>query len=340
MKKQFISMKFRLTPAMLAMLVAILIGAAVNFSQFLTVGNAYNIIRQFVTNAILALGMSFVIISGSIDLSVSTNLVMASFLAMRLIHVSFALAVAAALIFGLTAGFVNGLLITKVNFPPMIATYSTQMLIKGIVLVLTGGSTYNPLVVHPAIRYLGFGDVFGAIPFSLIFFLVIFAICAFLINRIPLVRNVYAVGANEEAAKMMGVNVVQTKLVAHILCAVLASIAGINVAARTGAAVTAAGDGYDMLAVASVVIGGTMMSGGRGKLSSSILGALVVSTVSNIFKLQQFLNVYWERAIIGLVLLIVLLFQVAGEHGMGRLTLSDPKKRHKGENALQGGTDK
>ena len=326
MKNKNVSLRFKLSSATIALVITVIIGAFVNFSQFATADNAYNIIRQFVTNAILALGMAFVIISGSIDLSVSSVLVMGSFLAMRLVHISFGLSIIAPIAFGVLIGAINALLITKANFPPMIATYSTQMLVKGIVLVLTGGSTYKPLISHNAYTYLGFGDVFGIVPFSLIFFFVIFLFCAFSINRLPVVRNVYAVGGNEEAARMMGVNVVRTRFIAQIICSVLATIAGINVAARTGAAVTASGDGYDMLAIASCVIGGIIMSGGRGKLAHVVLGALVISTVANIFKLQTFLSVYWERAIIGLVLLIVLWFQIAGEHGLGIKKLFKPKK--------------
>lgn len=327
MNNKTIPRRFNISSAEMALIVTVIIGVLVNSSQFATVDNAYNIVRQFVTNAIIALGMAFVIINGSIDLSVSSVMVMGAFLAMRFVHISLALAILVPLAFGVLIGAINATLITKVNFPPMMATYSTQMLVKGIVLVLTGGSTYKPLVSHEAFSYLGFGDIFGVIPFSLAFFVVIFVICFFSIKRIPLVRNVYAVGGNEEAARMMGVNVVRTKFVAHIICSVLATIAGINVAARTGAAVTAGGDGYDMLAIASVVIGGTMMSGGRGKLTGVVMGALVISTVANIFKLQTFLSVYWERAIIGIVLLLVLWFQAVGEHGIGIKNLFKKNER-------------
>ena len=196
MNYKTIPRRFNISSAEMALIVTVIIGVLVNSSQFATVDNAYNIVRQFVTNAIIALGMAFVIISGSIDLSVSSVMVMGAFLAMRFVHISLALAILVPLAFGVLIGAINATLITKVNFPPMMATYSTQMLVKGIVLVLTGGSTYKPLVSHEAFSYLGFGDIFGVIPFSLAFFVVIFVICFFSIKRIPLVRNVYAVGGD------------------------------------------------------------------------------------------------------------------------------------------------
>ena len=179
----------------------------------------------------------------------------------------------------------------------MIATYSMQLMIKGLILVLTNGITLKISTDSLIMKYLGHGMLFNLLPLGFVFLMAIFGICAFSIRRIPIIRSVYAVGGNEDAARMMGISVFKSRITAHIICSVLACLAGINVAARTGAA------------TASVVIGGISMSGGKGTFSGCMFGAMVVAILSNIFKLQNFLNAYWERAIIGIVLLAVLLIQ-------------------------------
>ena len=293
----------------MALAVVLLIGSAFNPGLFLSYSNIQNIFRQTVTNAFLAFGMAYVIISGSIDLSVATTLAMAGYIGVWLLPYSFPLAFLAAVMFGVLVGFINGFLIAKVKFPPMIATYSMQLFIKGMILVITNGVTLRPAKESMVMKYLGHGTVLGLVPLGFILLIMAFCACNYSIGNIPLFRNIYAVGGNEEGAKMMGVNVVKTRITAHIICSILACIAGINVAARTGAATAGAGDGYDMLAIASVVIGGISMAGGKGKFSGCLFGAMVVAILSNIFKLQNTLNAYWERAIIGIVLLAVLLVQ-------------------------------
>lgn len=293
----------------MALAVVILIGSAFNPGLFLSYSNIQNILRQTVTNALLAFGMAYVIISGSIDLSVATTLAMAGYIGVWLLPCSFPLAFLAAVMFGVLVGFLNGFLIAKVKFPPMIATYSMQLFIKGMILVITNGATLRPAGENMVMKYLGHGTVLGLVPLGFVLLIIVFCACNYSIGNIPLFRNIYAIGGNEEGAEMMGVNVVKTRIMAHIICSILACIAGINVAARTGAATAGAGDGYDMLAIASVVIGGISMAGGKGKFSGCFFGAMVVAILSNIFKLQNTLNAYWERAIIGIVLLAVLLVQ-------------------------------
>ncbi len=302
--------KINISSGLIALIAVILVGILFNPALFLSYQNIQNILRQTVTNALLAYGMAFVIICGSIDLSVATTLGLSGYIAMSLLPYSFPMAFIVTMLFGVVVGAMNGYLIAKINFPPMIATYSMQLLIKGIILVITNGITLKPQADNLIVKYFGHGMVLGFLPLGFVVLVVLYSICSYSLKNVPLIRNIYAVGGNEEAAKMMGVNVFKTKITAHIICSVLACLAGVNVAARTGAATAGAGDGYDMLAIASVVIGGISMSGGRGKFSGCMYGAMVVAILSNIFKLQNFLNAYWERAIIGMVLLAVLLTQV------------------------------
>lgn len=308
-KKRCTQAGFHVSSGVLALVLVFCVGIVFNPGLFLSHSNMQNILRQTVTNALLAYGMAFVIISGSIDLSVAATVAMSGYITVWLLPYSFALALAAAVLFGVAVGTINGYLIAKVKFPPMIATYSMQLMIKGLILVLTNGITLKISTDSLIMKYLGHGMLFNLLPLGFVFLMAIFGICAFSIRRIPIIRSVYAVGGNEDAARMMGISVFKSRITAHIICSVLACLAGINVAARTGAATAAAGDGYDMLAIASVVIGGISMSGGKGTFSGCMFGAMVVAILSNIFKLQNFLNAYWERAIIGIVLLAELLIQ-------------------------------
>lgn len=308
-KKRCTQAGFHVSSGVLALVLVFCVGIVFNPGLFLSHSNMQNILRQTVTNALLAYGMAFVIISGSIDLSVAATVAMSGYITVWLLPYSFALALAAAVLFGVAVGTINGYLIAKVKFPPMIATYSMQLMIKGLILVLTNGITLKISTDSLIMKYLGHGMLFNLLPLGFVFLMAIFGICAFSIRRIPIIRSVYAVGGNEDAARMMGISVFKSRITAHIICSVLACLAGINVAARTGAATAGAGDGYDMLAIASVVIGGISMSGGKGTFSGCMFGAMVVAILSNIFKLQNFLNAYWERAIIGIVLLAVLLIQ-------------------------------
>lgn len=293
-----------------ALAFVILVGLAVNPSQFMNYQNLMNIVRQTVTYALLAFGMAFVVISGSIDLSVATVVAMSGYVFAWVMQVSLPLAFLSSIVLGIVVGTINAILIAKIKISPMITTYCMQMFVKGILLIITKGTTYRPEFIHPAVNVLGYGNIFGIVPVGVVLMLLVFFLCWKGIRDIPGIRNVYAVGGNEDAARMMGINVLKTRLTAHILCSVLACLAGINVMARTGAAAASAGDGYDMLAIASIVIGGIVMSGGRGAFPSCLLGALIVSGLTNIFKLQTVLNAYWEKAIIGIVLLLVLLAQV------------------------------
>lgn len=157
---------------------------------------------------------------------------------------------------------------------------------------------------------------------------VMFFLLNYLLKYQPTVRNIYAVGGNEEAAMMMGVNQDRTLIIAHIFCGAMAGLAGILMGARTGGAVPLGGDGYEMLAIASAVIGGTYLSGGRGKLSGTLFGALVIGLLSNVFKMQDILRSHWERVFIGSILLAVLLIQSAAGADIKKVKkLFLPKKR-------------
>ena len=314
--------KFKLQEAIIALIAIFIMGCIINPDQFFNCENLLNVIKQSLTIALLAYGMAFVVISGSIDLSVSISVVMGAFLCLRLCNVSVILAIVAACVGCGIIGFLNAVLINAGRIPSMIATYAMSMLVKGVMLIVVGESSYNVPNMPPSLRFLGFGNLFGFLPFSIVVLIAMYFLAAFLVKKIPAVRNIYAVGGNEEAAALMGINVNRTRYIAHVLCGIFTGLAGVNLAVRLNSAVINSGYGLDMMAIASIVIGGVMMTGGRGKMSAGLWGAMVMSMLYNVFKLQTFLTYYYEQAVIGLMLIIVLLIQA--------ISTSSRKKRKAG----------
>lgn len=317
--KRIVPRRIKLQEAVIALIAIFIMGCIINPDQFFNFENLLNVVKQSLTIALLAYGMTFVVISGSIDLSVSISVVLGAFICLRLCNESVALAIVAACAGCGIIGFLNAVLINAGRIPSMIATYAMSMLIKGVMLISVGESSYSVTDMPESLKFVGFGNVLGFLPFSIIVLLLMYLVATFLIKKIPAMRNVYAVGGNEEAAALMGINVKRTRYIAHILCGVFTGLAGVNLAVRLNSAVINAGYGLDMMAIASIVIGGVMMTGGRGKMSAGLWGAMVMSMLYNVFKLQTFLTYYYEQAVIGLMLIVVLLVQV--------LSTSTRKKR-------------
>ena len=295
--------------AIISLMIMLVIGYLINSRDFLTVRNLVNVTRQSLTNGLIAFGMTFVILCGSIDMSVSAILPLGTFISLYCSNYSIVLALVCPLIAGTLVGAINGLLVGKMKLPAMIATLAMQLALRGLIHVLTNNAPYRPQYESPVLKFLGSGNVFGFLPAATICFAIAFLVMAYLLKYQPSLRNVYAVGGNKEAALMMGINVDRTILYAHMVCGFMAGFAGIIMGTRTGAALPLAGDGYEMLAIASAVIGGVFMSGGRGKMSGTLIGTLVVGLLANVFKMQDVLSAHSERALTGAVLLVVLLIQ-------------------------------
>lgn len=295
--------------AVVALIIILIIGSLVDPVKFLTVGNLLNVTRQALTVALLAYGMAFVVISGSIDLSVASGLIMGAFLCLLFSKYSVVLGILAACAGCMVIGFLNAVLINEFKFPSMIATFAMALLINGTLFLINKGAHYQVNELPLALEFLGFGDVFG-IPFATIVLVLMCVFCHYLITRVPAIRYIYAVGGNAEAAAMMGVNVKRTRYIAHILCGLLTGLAGVNMGSRLGSAVILGGAGFDMNAIASIVIGGIAMSGGRGKMIYALIGSLVMTMLSNVFTIQKWLNYNYEQSVIGILLIIVLLIQV------------------------------
>ena len=250
-------------------------------STFLTPKNMFNILRQNASNLFLATGMTMVIILGGIDLSVGSIIALSGVVAAGAV-VNFglpeAVGFAAAILVGALVGLFNGFIICKTDIPPFIVTLASMNITKGIALVLTGGAPIRCMT--DAFKFPGAGYV-GPVPTPVILMIVIFVIAALMINKTQLGRHIYAVGGNVQAAKFSGISVEKVKFIVYSYTGLMAGIAGVVIASRLYSGQPTAGDGAEMDAIASVVVGGTSMSGGSGRIGGTLIGVLIIGVLNN-----------------------------------------------------------
>lgn len=302
----------KLRPLLILLLVTVVFSLLSD--RFFTVGNLTNIFKQISANAILASGVYFAILMGGIDISVGSVLgfsgAMAAYLMM---HVdspwAAALAVAAAIIIGAAAGAANGFFVAKCRLQPMIVTLASLSIFRGATLVLTNGASIsiNKTAGASAFKLLGQGAVFNDfLPVPIIIMAVIYAIVYYILNKTAYGRHIYAIGGNEDAAYLSGISVVKTKILGFMASGLMAGVAGIIVTARVAAAQPLAGQGYEMDAIAAVVIGGTSLRGGEGHVLYTIIGAVIIGMLNNILNLKD-VSSYYQTIIKGGVILAAVL---------------------------------
>lgn len=272
-------------------------------STFLTPKNMFNILRQNASNLFLATGMTMVIILGGIDLSVGSVIALSGVVAAGCV-VNFGLPEAvgfiAAVAVGAVVGLFNGFIICKTDIPPFIVTLASMNITKGIALVLTGGAPIRCMT--DAFKFPGAGYV-GPVPTPVILMIVIFVIAAFMINKTQLGRHIYAVGGNVQAAKFSGISVQKVKFIVYAYTGVMAGIAGVVIASRLYSGQPTAGDGAEMDAIASVVVGGTSMSGGSGRIGGTLIGVLIIGVLNNGLNLMG-VDSNFQYIVKGLVILL------------------------------------
>jgi ribose/xylose/arabinose/galactoside ABC-type transport system permease subunit len=298
--------------AMIGLAAIIIVGAAVS-PIFLSLENVRDLLRSASIMGLVSIGMTFVILCGSIDLSVSSVFSLSCYFFTVLGNRSPALAIAVPILVGIAVGLLNGFIINKMSIPPFVGTLATMLLIRGLVLALSNNATIYKGALPPALSYIGRGMVTPYISFPLVLFVLITLAVSFVMKRRYIGRAMYIVGGNVEAAKLMGVSVRGTMYTAHALCGCMASLGGIVFASRVGSSYPLAGNGYELYAIAAVVIGGAQLNGGIGKISGTFFGSLIMGSFSNIFRLQKLLDPLWEHAIVGSVLLIVIMLQSLAE---------------------------
>lgn len=272
-------------------------------TTFLTQKNVFNILRQNASNLFLATGMTMVIILGGIELSVGSVIALSGVVAAGCV-VNFGLpeivGFLAAIGVGVLVGMFNGVVICKTDIPPFIVTLASMNIAKGIALVLTGGSPIRCMT--DTFKFPGAGYV-GPVPTPVILMLIIFIIAAFMINRTQLGRHIYAVGGNAQAAKFSGINVQKVKFIVYTYTGIMAGIAGCIVASRLYSGQPKAGDGAEMDAIAAVVVGGTSMSGGSGRIGGTLIGVLIIGVLNNGLNLMG-VDSNWQYIVKGLVILL------------------------------------
>ncbi|HEY9133119.1 MAG TPA: ribose ABC transporter permease [Dyella sp.] len=274
--------------------------------DFLIAGNLLTVLRQVSINALIAFGMTFVILTGGIDLSVGALLALAGAVTADTMAAGhgMGLAIAAGLGTGLLLGLVNGALVSWGRVAPFIATLGMMTLVRGLTLSYTQGRPIG--VENPGFALLGDGYVAHLVPIPVIWMFALFAISGFLLRGTVLGRHVVAIGGNEEAARLSGVRVPSIKLAVYGLSGLLSAFAGIVLTSRLYSAQATAGVGYELDAIAAVVLGGTSLSGGRGWLFGTLIGALLIGFLNNGLNLVG-VSSFYQQVVKGAVILIAVL---------------------------------
>lgn len=269
--------------------------------HFLTVSNVLNVLRQVSIIAIVAVGMTYVIITGGIDLSVGSVLALCSVLTAILLNmgVNLFIAIGGGLLLGALLGFFNSVLITsRIGMPPFISTLAMMGIARGLTMVITGG---RPIYGLPEkFGFIGGGYLFG-IPFPVIIMLIVFAISHVYLAFSTGGVHTFAVGGNQEATRLSGVNINLVKLRAYVISGVTSALAGVILSSRLTSVEPLSGQGYELDAIAAAVIGGASLFGGEGSLLGTFFGALIMGVLRNGLNLLD-VSTYWQQVVIGAVI--------------------------------------
>jgi ribose transport system permease protein len=288
-------------------LLVLVVVMAVLSPTFLTFRNIFNVGTQVAVIAIIALGSTFVIVSGGIDLSVGSVLALAG-IVFGWASARAGLPVPVALLLGIgvgaLAGFVNGNLVNFANIPPFIATLAMLSAARGLALVVSGGIPISK--IPSSLQTLGNGDLFGVIPLPVVLMVAMWVLAAWVLRYTYAGRCMYAIGGNEEAARLSGINVVGQKLLIYTLSGLFAAIAGILLTARLASAQPQAGVGFELDAIAAVVIGGASLSGGVGSATGTIVGAFILGVLRNGLNLLD-VSAFWQQVVIGAVIVLAVM---------------------------------
>lgn len=275
----------------------------VTSNSFLSPKNIFNVLRQISTNLYLACGMTMVIILGGIDLSVGSIIALSGCISAGCVaryNLPLPVALVIGISIGLAVGMLNGTVVAKTTIPPFIVTLATMNIVKGLAYVYTGGSPVR--VVTKEWQFLGAGYI-GPIPTPVIILIAVLIVTAILMNKTKFGRHIYAVGGNQQAAQFSGIKVAKVKFWVHAYSGLMAGLAGVVLASRMYSGQPTAGDGAEMDAIAAVVVGGTSMAGGYGKIGGTIIGALIIGVLNNGLNLMN-VNSFWQYVVKGAVILL------------------------------------
>ena len=302
---------FQRQAALIALLLLLLFGA-LRYDHFFTVYNLAGLLRDNAMYGMIALGMTFVIMTEGIDLSVGSVAALGSVLAAQMSPHGTAAALAAPILAGALVGLLNGWLVAKMNIPPFILTLATLLAVRGVALLLAHGETVG-VDTGGSFPQMMQGTI-GPVPLPAILLVVAFALGSLALNYTPWGRHVLAIGGGEEASRLMGLETDRVKISVYILSGALAGLAGAMLSALTYSGLPAEGVGWELTAFAAVVIGGTLLTGGQGSVGSTLSGTLLLGLIFSILNFENgrgtfSFSAYWQQVIRGFFLLVVVLSQ-------------------------------
>ncbi|WP_206811916.1 ABC transporter permease [Paradesulfitobacterium ferrireducens] len=301
-------LKFTTELTLLIAYVAMIIAFSILSPYFLSIRNFMNIGLSASITGITATGMTLVLLMGGLDLSVGSIIALVGIIMAVLMKggTSVPAVVLVGLVVGLISGLINGLFITKVKINPLITTLSTMAIYRGITFVSTDG--LSVLISNKSFSFFGRSFILG-IPVAVIIMLILYVFFAYLLRYTKFGRKVYAVGGNPEASRLSGINVDRIRLMAYTISGLTAAVSGIILASQTGTGLPNAGTGMELNAIAAAILGGTSLAGGKGNIAGTLLGVLILSTLSNGLTL---LNVpsFYQMIAQGAVLLIAVTLDV------------------------------
>ncbi len=297
--------------ALVALLLLVLFGA-LRYQGFLSSFNISTLLSYNAMFGLIALGMAFVIITGGIDLSVGSVAAFASVVAALVSPYGLLVGILVPVLAATFLGLFNGLAITRFGIPFFIATLAMLLGARGLALIFANNRTV-PVAYEGGFTAIGQGSLYG-VPIPVIILVGAYLIGMLVLGHTRFGRHVLAIGGNEEAARLMGLPVDRIKLVVYTMSGALAGLAGVLLAAQFGAGQPLEGLGWELSAIASVVVGGTLLTGGRGSIGATLVGVLLLGLIFNILNFESgqgviFINVYWQTVIRGVFLLIVVILQ-------------------------------
>jgi ribose transport system permease protein len=295
-------------------------GITILSDKFLTVANGWNVLRQISVNICISVGLTLVVLTAGIDLSVGSVLALCGAVTAGLLkngielpdqnlYIGFTLlgAILVGLMTGSLIGWFNGWAITRFNVPPFVATLAMLTMARGVTMLWTKGFPINNLGSN--FDFIGMGWLLG-VPVPVWISLLVVLLAVFLTTKTPFGRYIYAIGGNENAARLSGININRIKIIVYSISGALAALGGLMVTARLDSAQPNAGTSYELDAIAAVVIGGTSLSGGKGSILGTVLGAVIIGVLNNGLVLLD-VSPFWQQVVKGGVILLAVIIDKA-----------------------------
>lgn len=288
-------------------LIVLVVGIGIVSPEFRTWSNFLSLLRQSSINGFIAFGMTCVILTDAIDLSVGSILGLSTALCAGMIASGFPVvpAMSLALVIGTGLGLVSGILVTKGRLQAFIATLVTMTVYRGLTMIFMDGKPISNLGDSFALKLVGKGNIFR-IPIPVILFVLAFIAFYFMLNKTTFGRRIYATGSNSKCARLAGVDIDKTKIIVYGISGFMSALSGLILLSRLNSAQPTLGDGYEMDAIAATALGGTSMSGGRGKIQGTLIGVLIIAVLNNGMNILG-ISSYYQDVVKGIVILIAVL---------------------------------